>query len=186
VTEGSTLRTEPVDMSLIDDPSLIIYEAMLDGDSTYLVTNGDQTRTVHDALASGGTFDGALATREREPDAPNYTPRISAIVDTRGDEATFALSILKANSLDPAQTDRTTFRPANPPAGFGWLLTTYAGDGSPLPSFSGDPMAVPCAGSPAEILESYWKALDPDNRISLAVKHIAASGETTLTVKNRY
>ncbi|MGY8802697.1 MAG: IMP cyclohydrolase [bacterium] len=186
VAEGSTLRTEPVDMSLIDDPSLIIYEAMLDSDSTYLVTNGDQTRTVHDALASGGTFDGALATREREPDAPNYTPRISAIVDTRGDEATFALSILKANSLDPAQTDRTTFRPANPPAGFGWLLTTYAGDGSPLPSFSGDPMAVPCAGSPAEILESYWKALDPDNRISLAVKHIAASGETTLTVKNRY
>ena len=172
VAEGSTLRTEPVDMSLIDDPSLIIYEAMLDSDSTYLVTNGDQTRTVHDALASGGTFDGALATREREPDAR--------------DDATFALSILKANSLDPAQTDRTTFRPSNPPAGFGWLLTTYAGDGSPLPSFAGDPMAVPCAGSPAEILESYWKALDPDNRISLAVKHIAASGETTLTVKNRY
>lgn len=186
VVEGSTLRTEPVDLSLVDDPSLIIYEAMLDGDSTYLVTNGDQTRTVHDALAAGGSFDSALATREREPDAPNYTPRISALLDLRDGQPSFALSILKANSLDPSLTDRTTFRPAPPPAGLGWLLTTYAGDGSPLPSFSGDPLAVPCAGSPAEILETYWKALDGDNRISLAVKHIADSGEATLTIKNRY
>jgi hypothetical protein len=108
------------------------------------------------------------------------------MLDMRSDQPSFALSILKANAVDASQTDRTTFRPAKPHAGFGWLLTTYAGDGSPLPSFSGDPLAVPCPGNPAEILESYWKALDPDNRISLAVKRIADDGQATLEIKNRY
>ena len=81
VADGPVLRTEPVDLSRVEDPSLIIYEAMLEGDLTYLVTNGDQTRTIHDVLAEGGTFDTALATREREPYAPNYTPRISAMIE---------------------------------------------------------------------------------------------------------
>lgn len=187
VKEGTVLRTEPVDMSRIEDPSLIIYEAMLEGEATYFLSNGDQTRTIHDALARGGSFDSALATREREPDAPNYTPRISAILDLRDEPASFALSILRANSLDPDQTDRTTFRPATPPSGFGWLLTTYRRDGSPLPSFAGDPLVVPCLGTPEEILESYWKALDSENRISLAVKSIPRDGSgSSLYIKNRY
>jgi len=187
VADGPVLRTEPVDMSLVEDPSLIIYEAMLEGEATYLVSNGDQTRTIHEALESGGSFDSALATREREPDAPNYTPRISAILDLRGDPASFALSILKASALDPQHTDRTTFRPTTPPPGFGFMLTTYQGDGSPLPSFTGDPLAVPCAGTPEEILESYWKALDSENRISLAVKRIAGDGSgSSLYIKNRF
>lgn len=187
VQDGTTLRTEPVDMSLVEDPSLIIYEAMLDTNSTYLVTNGDQTRTIRDALEAGGSFDSALATREREPDAPNYTPRISAMLDLRAEAPEFALSILKANPTNPDQTNRTTFRPAMPAPGHGWLLTTYEGDGSPLPSFAGEPLAVPCGGDPDEILESYWKALDRDNRISLAVKKVAsASGESSLVVRNRY
>ena len=187
VAEGEVLRTEAVDMSLVEDPSLIIYEAMLEGDATYLVTNGDQTRTIYAALARGGAFESALATREREPDAPNYTPRISAIVDLREQSASVTLSILRADGLDPDQTDRTTFRPGNPSAGFGWLLTTYQGDGSPLPSFTGAPLAVPCTGSPEEILESYWKALDPANRISLAVKSIPSSGgASSLIIKNRF
>jgi IMP cyclohydrolase len=185
--EGSVLRTVPVDLARVDDPSLIIYEAMLEGDGAYLVTNGDQTRTIHDELAKGGSFDSALATREREPDAPNYTPRISALLDLRDPNAAVSMSILKANTLDPELTNRTTFRPANPPSGFGWLLTTYQGDGSPLPSFVGDPLAVPCAGSPEEILESYWKALDEANRISLAVKSIPKSGgASSLAIKNRF
>ena len=185
--DGSVLRTEPVDSSLVEDPSLIIYEAMLEGDATYLVGNGDQTRTIHDELARGGSFEAALATREREPDAPNYTPRISALVDLRNRDASLSMSILKANPLDPEQTDRTTFSPGDPRAGFGWLLTTYQGDGDPLPSFSGDPLSVPCVGSPEEILESYWKALDPANRISLAVKSIPKTGgASSLYIKNRY
>lgn len=184
--DGTTLRTEPVDLDKIEDPSLIIYEAMLEADDVYLVSNGDQTRTIRDALAQRGSFDAALATREREPDAPNYTPRISAMVDLRGEPA-FSMNILKASEVDPAQTDRTTFRPALPLPGLGWLLTTYQGDGSPLPSFAGDPLSVPCAGEPAEVMEAYWKALDEDNRISLAVKRIPDDGtSTSLEVKNRY
>jgi hypothetical protein len=185
--DGSVLRTEPVDLGRVEDPSLIIYEAMLEGDATYLVSNGDQTRTIRDELARGGSFEAALATREREPDAPNYTPRISAIVDLRNQGASVSLSILKANPLDPEQTDRTTFSPGEPRAGFGWMLTTYQGDGDPLPSFVGDPLSVPCAGSPEEILEFYWKALDSANRISLAVKSIPKTGgASSLYIKNRF
>jgi IMP cyclohydrolase len=184
VVDGTTMRTEPVDVSLVEDPSLIIYEAMLEADGRYIATNGDQTRTIADALAQGGDFDGALAGREREPDAPNYTPRISALLDLRG-QAALALSILKANPLDPTQTDRFTYRPAAPPAGLGLGLTTYAGDGSPLPSFSGEPLLFPLVGTAEQVLESYWDALDADNRISLAVKRIDAGGSLILA-QNRY
>jgi IMP cyclohydrolase len=185
--EGTTLRTEPVDAGLVDDPSLIIYDAMLELPGIHLVSNGDQTRTLFETLESGGSFDDALATREREPDAPNFTPRISAMLDTRSGETRILLSILKANASDPARTDRTTFRPALPIAGFGLGLTTYRGDGSPLPSFEGDPLLLPCEGSAREVLESYWKALDSENRISLAVKRIPDSGaKSTLDVLNRF
>ena len=134
LAEGSTLRTAPADPSLVKDPSLIIYEAMLELPGLYLVSNGDQTHTLHRALAQGDTFEAALATREREPDTPNYTPRISAMLDLRSDEPALALNIIKANPGDPALSDRTTFRPAPPPPGFGLGLTTYEGDGDPLPS----------------------------------------------------
>lgn len=185
--EGSCLRTVPVDESLVDDPSLIIYEAMLERPGVYLVSNGDQTRTISDALAAGGSFDAALETREREPDAPNYTPRISAMLDLGQSAPRLSLNILKANAADPALTDRITFRPAQPPAGLGLAITTYQGDGSPLPSFVGDPLLLPCAGSPEAVLESYWKALDPDNKISLAIKKVPGDGSpSTLIVQNRY
>lgn len=184
VVEGSTMRTEPVDASLVEDPSLIIYEAMLEADGRYIATNGDQTRTIADALAAGGDFDGALAGREREPDAPNYTPRISALLDLNGAPA-LALSILKANPIDPALTDRFTYRPAPAPPGLGVGLTTYAGDGSPLPSFSGEPLLLPLEGTAEEVLEAYWSALDADNRISLAVKRIDA-GSGRILARNRY
>jgi IMP cyclohydrolase len=187
VAEAGSLRTEPVDPSLVEDPSLIIYEAMLDLPALFLVSNGDQTRTLFDVLKAGGSFDEALSTREREPDAPNYTPRISAMLDLRGPRPELALSILKANSTDPALTDRTTFRPAPPPPGFGVALTTYQGDGSPLPSFEGDPLLLPCSGTPEEILDSYWSALDADNRISLVVKRIPSDGgQSSLVLRNRY
>lgn len=185
VVDGGTLRTEPVDASLVEDPSLIIYEAMLEADGRYIATNGDQTRTVADALAAGGDFDGALAGREREPDAPNYTPRISALLDLQGEPA-LALSILKANPVDPALTDRFTYRPAPLPLGLGVGLTTYAGDGSPLPSFSGEPLLLPLGGMAEDVLESYWGALDADNRISLAVKRVDVGGGGRILARNRY
>ena len=111
------------------------------------------------ALAAGGGFEEALASREREPDAPNYTPRISAMLDFRVSDNNVHLSVLKANRNDPVKTDRITICPANPPAGFGYGLTTYMGDGSPLPSFVGDPLLLPLKGSPAQIIDAYWDAL---------------------------
>jgi hypothetical protein len=184
--QGGALRTEPVDPAKLRDPSLVIYEAMLELPGRYLVSNGDQTRTVCDALAAGGDFAAALATREREPDAPNYTPRISALLDLRVAPA-LSLSILRASDADPAQTDRTTFCPAPPPPGVGLGLTTYRGDGDPLPSFRGDPLWLPLEGDAAAVLERYWQALDAGNRVALAVKRIpAAGGASEILVRNRF
>ena len=163
------------------------YEAMLEPTGVYLVTKGDQTRTLYDALESGGAFDGALATREREPDAPNYTPRISGMLDMRQRPVSIALNLLKANAADPELTDRSTFYPAPPPPGLGYCITTYMGDGRPLPSFSGEPLILPCAGTAQDVLDTYWDALDRDNRVSLAVKEIPAQGGTSQTVlHNRF
>lgn len=186
--DGTTLRTEPVDASKVDDPSLIIYEAMLEAKGVQLVSNGDQTRTALTAIEAGRTFDEGLATREREPDAPNFTPRISAMLDFRGGHApALQLSLLKANPFDSALTDRVLFAPALPPSGFGVGLTTYMGDGSPLPSFVGDPLTLPLRGEPGAILAKYFDALNEDNRISVAVKHMDERGRTVaLRVRNRF
>ena len=174
--DGERLWTEPVDESKVADPSLIIYDAMLALPKIQIVSNGDQTTTLYDTLKKGGGFRGALDTREREPDAPNYTPRISAMLDLRMSDNNIHLSVLKANRNDPALTDRITICPANPPAGFGYGLTTYMGDGSPLPGFVGDPLLLPLDGAPGDILDAYWDALDKDNRVSLAVKQIRDDG----------
>src|SRR5919109_1922978 len=144
VVEDGTLRTEPVDPQLLTDPSLIIYEAMLELPGIYLVSNGAQTRTMYETLSTGGTFDAALAQWQHEPDAPNYTPRISAMLRLAQQQVT--LSLLKANPIDPAYTDRYTYRPAVPAQGLGVGLTTYRGDGNPLPSFTGDPLLLPGTG----------------------------------------
>jgi IMP cyclohydrolase len=160
---------------------------MLELPGIYLISNGDQTRTLYDTLQAGGTFDEALATRAHEPDAPHYTPRISGMLTLREARGEAALSILKANAADPAFTDRSTFRPAFPLPGFGYGLTTYQGDGLPLPSFSGEPLLLPCQGDAETVLETYWNALNQDYRIALAVKEIPASGGSSrILLRNRY
>ncbi len=185
VVEGGTLRTAPVGPQLLTDPSLIIYEAMLELPGIYLVSNGAQTRTMYETLSTGGTFEEALAQWAQEPDAPHYTPRISAMLRLAQQHVT--LSILKANPVEPAFTDRYTYRPAVPAQGLGVALTTYRGDGNPLPSFTGEPLLLPCAGSPEDLLDMYWEALDTNNRVALAVKHIPAQGGVgTIIVRNRY
>lgn len=187
VSEGTTLRTEPVDPSQVRDPSLIIYDAMLELPGVYLVSNGDQTRTLHTCLREGGLFDQALATREREPDMPNYTPRISGMLAPQHPLGPITLSILKANAADTGVTDRYTYRPAAPPPGFGYCLTTYLGDGKPLPAFTGDPLLVPCTGSAEDVLETYWSALDAEYRVALAVKEIPRDGGgSRILVQNRF
>ena len=187
VAEGSVLRTQAFDPKLVVDPSLIIYEAMLELPGIQLVSNGDQTRTIYDALVHGGSFEQAIAGRAHEPDAPHYTPRISGMLDLRGGKANLSLSILRSNPHDRSLTDRTFFQLAAPPPGLGRCITTYAGDGDPLPSFSGEPLVVPCEGRGSDILQCYWEALDAGNRISLAVKTIHPDGSCReLLVKNRH
>ena len=186
LAEGGILRTEPIDPSLIVDPSLIIYEAMLELPGIYLVSNGDQTRTMYETMQGGGTIEDALGKREREPDAPNFTPRISGALSFKGREASVVLSMLKANPLDPAYTDRFFYRPSMPKAGFGVGVTTYSGDGNPLPSFAGEPLLLPCNGSAEEVLDRYWNALNTDNRVAMAAKEISEHGSrSTLFVRNR-
>ena len=187
VAQGAVLRTQAFDASKVVDPSLIIYEAMLELPAVQLVSNGDQTRTIYDALTRGSSFEAALHTRAHEPDAPHYTPRISGMLDLRGSAPAVTLSILRANPLEPNTTDRSFFQLAAPAPGFGRGITTYAGDGNPLPSFSGDPLLLPCEGRSGDILACYWDALDRDNRISLAVKTVNADGSCReLLIENRH
>ncbi|MEJ2746924.1 MAG: IMP cyclohydrolase [Anaerolineae bacterium] len=189
VADGVTLRTEPIDLASVENPELIIYEAMLELPGIFLVSNGDQTRTLYETLQKGGSFDEALLTREREPDAPNYTPRISGMIVPENATSPVTLSILKANPADPAPadpalTDRFTYRPAPPPPGLGTCLTTYMGDGRPLPSFSGDPVWLPLQGNPDTILQTYWDGLDADNRVALAVK-VVENGRSRILIRNQ-
>jgi hypothetical protein len=187
VVAGNTLRTEPVDRQQVANPELIIYEAMLELPGMYLVGNGDQVRTIYETLQSGGSFDAALATRAHEPDPPHHTPRISALLDMRTPPGQLTLSILKANPANPDKTDRYTYRPALPPAGLGVGLTTYQGDGNPLPSFAGDPLLLPCQGTMEEVLDTYWQALDAGKRIALAVKRIPVDhSPSTIQLHNRF
>lgn len=187
VADGGVLRTEPVDAKMVTDPSLIIYEAMLELPGVYLVSNGDQTRTMYSSLRAGGTMEAALATREREPDAPNYTPRISGMLSFQNGAAHVVLSILKAGVTDPANTDRFFYHLASPQVGLGVGITTYSGDANPLPSFTGDPLLLPCRGDAQAVLDQYWNALNPDNRVSMAVKEIAARGaRSRILLRNRF
>ena len=183
VATGAELRTESLDPSLVEDPTNIIYEAMLEAADLYVVSNGDHTRTIHESLTSGGRFEDALATREREDDAPSYTPRIAGLLDLRGRthdiEPQLSLAILRANDSDPARTDRIVFRPAPPPPGVGYGLTTYETDGNPLPPFRGDPLSLPLVGDLDAVLDAYWAALNSDNRIALATKLIPTDGGQT-------
>lgn len=174
--EGDRLWTEPVDASKVENPELIIYDAMLALPGIQLVGNGDQVRTAYEFVERGARFASAMQTREREPDAPNYTPRITAKLDCRRTPASLELSLLKAGAADPAETDRIVYRPAPPPPGIGYGITTYMGDGAPLPAYTGDPLLLPVAGAPDEVLDRYWSALDASNRVALAVKSLQPDG----------
>ena len=167
---GDGIRTRAYDESKVEDPSLIIYRAVRHLDGLTIVTNGDQTDTIYDGLKSGLTFEEALMTRTFEPDAPNYTPRISGILAPENDSLSYQLSILKSDGGDPAGCCRAFFsyKPALP--GRGRAITTYVTDGSPLPSFEGEPVAIAIPDDVEAWAEQIWEALDHDNRISLYVR----------------
>ena len=172
---GNELRAEARDPALVSDPTNIIYDAMLESPDLFYVSNGDHTHTIKDTIERSARFEDALAVREREDDAPNYTPRIAAMLDLRG-QGELSFAILRANAADHDETDRIVWRFSFPPRGLGYGITTYRHDGNPLPSFAGDPLWLPLSGDPLQIADGYWNALDPDNKIALAVKVIDSNG----------
>lgn len=184
VTEDG-IRTKAFDESKMTDPSLIIYHPVRVVGTDTVVTNGDQTDTVRDGLLEGKVFALSLKTREFEPDDPNYTPRISGLVHQDG---SYALSILKSADGDPSSCRRQFFGYENPLAGQGHFIHTYMGDGSPLPSFEGEPEQVAInAASAQEWADQIWTSLNADNKVSLFVRMIdLATGETDTVIKNKH
>ena len=184
VTEDG-IRTEAHDPSKMTDPSLIIYHPVRQIGGDLIVTNGDQTDTIRDSLLAGKSFGQALHTREFEPDAPNYTPRISGLLCANG---SFRLSILKSADGDPSCCLRYFYTYDHPLAGEGRFIHTYMGDGDPLPSFQGEPKRVVLDAPDAETLaDQIWTALNPDNKVSLFVRYTSLEdGSYQQVIKNKF
>ena len=173
VEDKEGIRTEAFDPSKLEDPSLIIYAPVRVLGKKTIVTNGDQTDTVYDLMSTGKTFEESLRTREFEPDATNFTPRIS---------------ILKSHNGNPNQCDRFTFTYDAPIAGEGHFIHTYMNDGSPLPSFEGEPVLVRIEGNIDTFTNMVWENLNEDNKVSLFVRFIdikTGEYETRIINKNK-
>ena len=166
------MRTKAFDESKLKDPSLIIYNPFLESENTDIVTNGDQTDTIYNALEAGKSFEDALMTREFEPDAPNYTPRISGIVYYGEKDFDYSLSILKSADGDPSVCNRYFYRYA-PRNGIGHFIHTYECDGDPIPSFYGEPEVVTLPNTAEELAELVWDNLNADNKVSLLVRTVS-------------
>ncbi len=179
------IRTQAHDPARMTDPSLIIYHPVRVVGGVTIVTNGDQTDTVAGALGRGSGWVRALRTRTFEPDAPNFTPRISGLV---GPDGGYRLSILKSAGGDPARCQRFFFEYDTPAAGTGHFLSTYRGDGDPLPSFAGEPIPVAIAVPTADALaQALWASLNGDNKVSLFVRYISlADGTSRTVIRNKH
>ena len=188
VEDGEGIRTEAFDPSKLEDPSLIIYAPVRILGKKTIVTNGDQTDTVYDLMSSGKTFEESLRTREFEPDAPNFTPRISGLMTVDDGKYDYAMSILKSHNGNPDQCDRYTFTYDAPVAGEGHFIHTYKCDGNPLPSFEGEPKLVAIPDDMDTFADTLWNSLNADNKVSLFVRYIdIATGtyETKIINKNQ-
>lgn len=178
VEDGQGIRTQAFDPSKLIDPSLIIYAPVRVLGNKTIVTNGDQTDTIYEGMDRQLTFEQSLRPREFEPDAPNYTPRISGILHTENGGFNYAMSILKSNNGDPSSCNRFTFAYENPGAGEGHLIHTYMGDGDPLPSFEGEPKPVEIPDDIDVFTEMLWDSLNQDNKVSLFVRYITIADGT--------
>jgi len=194
VEDGRGIRTQAFDPSRMKDPSLIIYAPVrvitTAGGTDTVVTNGDQTDTAYDGMSKGLTFEQSLRSRTFEPDGPNYTPRISSVLHIDSGKFCYEMSILKSDMGDPESSNRYTFSYENPKKGVGRFIHTYRGDGNPLPSFEGEPVAVSLDGmnDAKTLADKMWQNLNADNKVSLFVRYIEiASGkeETVIINKNK-
>ena len=188
VEDGEGIRTQAFDPSKLSDPSLIIYAPVRVLGNKTIVTNGDQTDTIYELMDKQQTFEQALRTREIEPDAPNYTPRISGIMHIDNGTYNYAMSILKSNNGNPDACNRYTFAYQNPVAGEAHFIHTYMGDGHPLPSVEGEPMLVGLEGDIDTFTSLVWENLNEENKVSLFVRYIdieTGKYETRIVNKNK-
>ena len=186
VEDGDGIRTQAFDPSKLSDPSLIIYAPVRVLGNKTIVTNGDQTDTIYELMDKQMTFEQALRTREFEPDAPNYTPRISGIMHVDQGNYSYAMSILKSNNGNGASCNRYTFAYQQPVAGEGHFIHTYQCDGDPLPSFEGEPKLVAIPDDMDAFTDMLWNSLNEDNKVSLFVRYIdIATGEAESVIVNK-
>ena len=168
---GDDVTIYPFDASKVEDPSLIIYSPVRKIDNKLIVTNGDQTDTIYDFVKDGKSFEEALETREFEPDAPNFTPRISGIMDFKDSDFTYKMSILKSADEKGTECNRYTFS-YKALAGLGHFIHTYNCDGNPIPTFTGEPERVEIPNDIDEFTNNIWENLNADNKISIYVRYV--------------
>lgn len=188
VEDGEGIRTQAFDPSKLSDPSLIIYAPVRVLGNRTIVTNGDQTDTIYELMDKEFTFEAALRTREFEPDAPNYTPRISGIMHIENGKYDYAMSILKSDNGDPSSCNRYTFTYDNAKAGEGRFIHTYKCNENPLPSFEGEPKVVEIPNDIDGFTEMLWRSLNEENKVSLFVRYIdieTGKYETRILNKNK-
>lgn len=188
VEDGEGIRTQAFDESKLTDPSLIIYAPVRVLGNKTIVTNGDQTNTIYEGMDRQMTFEQSLRSREFEPDAPNYTPRISGIMHVEGGKFNYAMSILKSRNGDPGSCCRYTFAYENAVPGEGHFIHTYMHDGNPLPSFEGEPKRIAIPDDMDAFADTLWSSLNEDNKVSLFVRYIdIATGtyESKIINKNK-
>ena len=185
--EDCGIRTRAYDESKLVDPSLIIYSPVRKLGDDLIVTNGDQTDTVYDFIKEGKTFEDALRTRTFEPDAPNFTPRISGIATVKDGDFSYKLSILKSDDGNDASVQRFFYEYAQPVAGKGHFIHTYRCDGNPIPSFSGDPEPVEIPNDLGVFTAMIWKSLNEQNKVSLFTRFIdLTTGEYETRIINKH
>ena len=185
IEEGDEVIIHPFDASKVEDPSLIIYSPIRKYENNLIVTNGDQTDTVYDGLAAGKCFSKALTARCFEPDAPNFTPRISAMLTFEEASFTYQMSILKSADAEGSACNRFTFSYA-PIAGVGHFLHTYNCDGNPIPTFTGEPERIALHGDIDSFTKEIWENLNEQNKISLYVRFTElATGKTENRMINK-
>ena len=186
VEDGEGIRTQAFDPSKLSDPHLIIYAPVRVLGNKTIVTNGDQTDTIYELMDKQMTFEQALRSREYEDDAPNYTPRISGIMHIEKYVYNYAMSILKSANGNPDSCRRYTFSYNNPIAGEGHFIHTYMGDGSPLPSFEGEPKEIEMYDDMDSFADGLWDSLNDDNKVSLFVRYIdLETNETKSKIYNK-
>ena len=185
--KNGEIFTEPFDASKVEDPSLIIYAAVRQYENNLIVTNGNQTDTVYDGLKAGKGFAEALESREFEPDAPNFTPRISGMLTFGKRDFTYRMSILKSADAEGSACNRFTYDYA-PQNGLGHFLHTYVCDGNPIPTFQGEPERIAVCNGIDEETDRLWNALNEQNKISLYVRYTdleTGESETRIVNKNK-